>query len=164
MFSEMLELYFKIVAVLVLIGLLVALGLGFAVGYWVGPGPNEVPIVTSEPIEVEFGSSAPVSGLGTIHNQHERDRNGIPLVGFARGPGLSIDWKGAENEDGATPSDVCGALLSRLKHLQLTTMGSDSLARAIWDITSAKESLEKAEAQAKAQSGAGFSSPLMEVE
>ncbi len=62
MFSEMLELYFKIVAVLVLIGLVVALGLGFAVGYWVASGSNEDPIVTSEPIEVEFGSSAPVEG------------------------------------------------------------------------------------------------------
>lgn len=118
---------------------------------------NQRQVETQAPTSVEFGS------IKNVHEIHEQDGKKRDLGGTSRGNGLSIDWRSTDYPNGASPLDVCEALLSRLSHLQTTDLGSDRYARALWEIQKAKDILSDDASSVgtapTSEVGAGFTAP-----
>jgi hypothetical protein len=102
------------------------------------------------------------SGLGAPPiSEHTRTQEGTPVSGFARGDGFQINWQSQTMPTGAQPVDVLRAVQSRLQHLQKTNAGGDQVARAIWEVGKAIETLGGGDGVGQSDSGssAGFVLP-----
>jgi hypothetical protein len=98
-------------------------------------------------------------GFGASHSEHTRTIDGQAVNGFSYGNGFQITWQSQQAPTGATVLDVLEAVQSRLLHMQKTKLGGDEVARAIWDVGKAIESLSGPLKDGKSGGGAGFIQP-----
>lgn len=100
------------------------------------------------------------SPFGATESHFIADTDGNAIAGRSNGGGFSIEWRSGMVPQGADPREVIECTLDRLKHLQRTNVGSNSYAKAIWNLEQAAEQLETTfEYSGDEVGGAGFRTP-----